>query len=296
EEIKVGSGEYLLDGIMTIPKNVEKPPVVILVQGSGPSDMDETIGANNNKPFRDIAQGLAEKGIATIRYNKRFQQYGDSVTERVTIADEVLDDVSSAIELAKKSDVLDTSRIFVLGHSLGGMLSPKIATDHPEVAGIIALAGSPRHLEDIIYDQNKYFLDLDETISQEDKESMLETVQTYVDQVKNLSEEDLATPILDVTGYYWKSLNEIDTPTLVKNLKIPMLFLQGSADFQVFADKDFVEWQNILKGHENAQFIQYEGLNHLFMQTTGEKDPSDYDYKNNVDHKVIDDIANWILE
>lgn len=296
EEIKVGSGEYLLDGIMTIPKNVEKPPVVILIQGSGPSDMDETIGANNNKPFRDIAQGLAEKGIATIRYNKRFQQYGDSVTERVTIADEVLDDVSSAIELAMKSDVLDTSRIFVLGHSLGGMLSPKIATDHPEVAGIIALAGSPRHLEDIIYDQNKYFLDLDETISQEDKESMLETVQTYVDQVKNLSEEDLATPILDVTGYYWKSLNEIDTPTLVKNLKIPMLFLQGSADFQVFADKDFVEWQNILEGHENAQFIQYEGLNHLFMQTTGEKDPSDYDYKNNVDHKVIDDIANWILE
>lgn len=295
-EITVGTGNYLMDGIMTIPNGVERPPVVILVQGSGQTDMDETIGASNNKPFRDIAHGLAEKGIASIRYNKRYYQYKDNISEEITVYEEILDDVGAAIELAKKSDVLDTTRIYVAGHSEGGMLCPKIATDHPELAGIIVLAGSPRHLEDIIYDQAVFFAEQDEISSKEDIEQYLEMMKANVEQVKNLSDEDLASPILGVTGYYWRSLNRIDTPELVTKLTLPMLFLQGSADFQVYADVDFAEWKTLLDGHENAEFIEYEGLNHLFMPTTGALDTSDYDYKNNVDSQVILDMADWILK
>lgn len=295
-EIKVGTGDYLMDGIMTLPNGVEKPPVVILIQGSGQSDMDETVGACSNKPFRDIAHGLAEKGIASIRYNKRYYQYKDNISEAITINNEYLEDVGAAIELAMKSDVLDTTKIYVVGHSEGGMLCPKIATDHPELAGIIVLAGSPRHLEDIIYDQNVFFLEKNETLSDSEIEQYLETVKANVEQVKNLSDENLASPLLGATGYYWKSLNSIDTPDLVKKLTLPMLFLQGSEDFQVYVDVDFAEWKALLDGHDNAEFIEYEGLNHLFMPTTGVVDVSDYDFKNNVDPQVICDMADWILK
>jgi hypothetical protein len=80
-EITVGDTEEPLDGLLTIPNGVKKPPVVILVHGSGQNDMDETIGAVSNKPFRDLARGLAEKGIASIRYNKRYYQYADNIPE-----------------------------------------------------------------------------------------------------------------------------------------------------------------------------------------------------------------------
>lgn len=293
-EIKVGEGEYLMDGIMTIPEGIDKPPVVIFVQGSGQSDMDETSGACSNKPFRDLAQGLAENKIASIRYNKRYYQYTDSIPDNITVYDEILDDVGAAILLAQQSEELDTSRIYVIGHSEGGMLSPKIAQDHPELAGIISLAGSPRHLEDIIYDQAVYFTQLDETASEDEKQQYLDMMKASVEEVKNLTEDNLATPILGITGYYWKSLNHIDTATIVQQLNLPMLFLQGTADFQVYADVDFLEWQTLLKDHENATFIEYEGLNHLFMPTTGAKDTTDYDSKNSVDAKVINDIAQWI--
>ncbi|MDZ7606573.1 MAG: hypothetical protein U5K79_13515 [Cyclobacteriaceae bacterium] len=59
---------------MTLPKGKNSFPIVLFVHGSGPNDRDETIGPN--KPFRDIAYGLAEKGIASLRYDKRTFVYG----------------------------------------------------------------------------------------------------------------------------------------------------------------------------------------------------------------------------
>lgn len=107
EVIKIGDDEMQVDGRLTLPKNVENPSVVILVQGSGQTDMNETIGAQGNKPFQDIAYGLAEKGIASIRYNKRYYQHPGLATEFITIQDEVLNDVDFTIALAKQDKRLD---------------------------------------------------------------------------------------------------------------------------------------------------------------------------------------------
>lgn len=293
-EITVGDINEPLDGLLTLPSGVSNPPVVILVHGSGQNDMDETIGAVSNKPFRDLAHGLAKNGIASIRYNKRYYQYTDNIPENMTVYDEVLNDVASAILLAKERGDVDASRIYVVGHSLGGMLCPKIALDHEEVVGIISLAGSPRNLEDIIYDQAVYLAQIDETSSEDEKTLYLESIQADVERVKNLTDQELSEPILGCTGYYWKSLLEIDTKTIVTELKIPMLFLQGSADFQVFPNIDFAMWKELLEGNENVSFIQYEGLNHLFMPTTGATDIEDYNTKAKVSNQVIQDISDWI--
>ena len=292
-EIKIGEKEN--DGILTLPDGVEHPPVVILIQGSGQSDMDETIGAAQNKPFRDIALGLADLGIAVIRYNKRYYQYPELADETLTIEDEVLLDASDAIKLATEDTRLNGEQIYILGHSLGGMLAPKIAQENEKVAGIISLAGTPRHLEELIYDQNIALLKSTATLSQEELEKLQEELLKMKQQIKQVTKETLSEPIFGVSGYYWQSLNEIDQAEIAKQLNIPMLFLQGSEDFQVYPETDFELWKEILKGKEKVSFKLYEGLNHIFMKSNGRNDVTEYDIAGTVEQQVIEDIADWIL-
>lgn len=292
KKITIGNGENNVDGILTMPKDVEKPPVVILVQGSGQSDMDETIG--KNKPFKDIASGLAEKGIATIRYNKRFYQYQNLAPKDLTIQDEVLNDVNFAIDFAYNNENLNKEKLYVLGHSLGGMLAPEIAKNNKEVTGIISLAGSPRNLEDIMLDQNKEGLDKMTDLTEEEKAAILGQVQDEVNKVKSLKPNEKADPIFGLNSEYWDSLNKLNVPETVKALDIPMLFLQADADFQVYTDVDFKAWKDILNENNNATFKLYPNLNHLFMQSNGKGDITEYDVEGTVDTAVISDIANWV--
>ena len=142
----------MLPGLLTIPRNTTSFPIVILVHGSGPNDRDETIGPN--KPLRDLAFGLASFGIASIRYDKRTLVYGEKIVSeglKINLETEVLIDVTSAIRLAKSID--GVRDIYIIGHSLGSMLSPKIASENNDVAGIVMMAGNARPLEDLIIEQ-----------------------------------------------------------------------------------------------------------------------------------------------
>lgn len=309
-EVSIGEGDYPLDGLLTLPKGAVKPPVVLLVHGSGQSDMNETIGAAGNAPFADLAHGLAEHGIATLRYNKRYYQYPETAAEDITIYDEVLNDVSEAIRLLAASDEVDAGRIYVLGHSLGGMLAPYIVQENPQLAGMISLAGSPRKLWDVIYDQNMAAIESAELgesetealkgLVREEYDKVL-AVAAAVEEAKNtenmeISEKiDLSEAVFGVSGWYWASLAEIDTERIVSELEVPMLFLQGSADFQVYAGTDFAMWQQLLGERENTAFYLFEGLNHLFMESNGRMDETEYDVEAHVSGEVIDRIAGWIL-
>lgn len=288
QAIRIGEGgDYPVDGILTLPNGATKPPVLILVPGSGTHDWDESIGNGVNKPFRDIAHGLAERGIATIRYQERLAAYPELASERITIQLDSLDDVDAAIAFATGCDQIDTGRIYVLGHSLGGMLAPKIAADHEEIRGILCLAGSPRKLEDIVIDQQ-------ELLGNGDKKVMDE-VRKQAKEVKGLTVES-AGDYLGMPASYWYSLNLIDIPEILKTLKVPMFIAQGSADLQVYADRDYPAWQELLKNRKDVTFKLYDNLNHLFMASTGEKDLSEYNIPSSVDKQVINDMAAWMIE
>lgn len=123
----------------------DRVPVVILVHGSGPSNMDEAIGPN--APFRDLAEGLSRRGVAVLRYDKRTfvcPQFFENAKEGYTYDDETVDDAISAVRLVKdslaKEKTIDPSRIYIVGHSMGGMLAPRIAERSGEVAGLVLLA------------------------------------------------------------------------------------------------------------------------------------------------------------
>lgn len=174
------------------------------------------------------------------------------------------------------------------------MLAPKIAYDNEEISGIISLAGTPRGLEEVIYDQNMVLIDEMDTVSNEEKEELRAAIKEIVESVHSITDDRLEEPLLGATGYYWRSLAQIDTRQILTELNIPMLILQGSDDFQIYEDKDFKEWKELLAGRDNVRFELYEGLNHMFMPAGEAGDITDYDVRANVDEAVIEDIAEWI--
>ena len=131
-------------------------------------------------------------------------------------------------------------------------------------------------------------------LSEEQKEASLESLRQMVESAKAAADLEDAQMLLNVPMSYWASLNAMDTAEAARELTIPMLFLQGTADFQVKMETDFAAWQQALEGHSNAQFQSYEGLNHLFMPTNGKMDASEYETPGQVDSRVIGDIAAFI--
>jgi len=153
QEVQIGMGEWVLPGILSVPVGEGPFAAVLLVHGSGPNDRDETIGPN--KPFRDLAWGLASQGIVVLRYDKRTKVYPEKMRDLVstlTVKEEVIDDALDAVSLLRGIAEVSTQRIVVLGHSLGGYLLPRIAAD-TGIAGLIVLAGLCRPLEDTILNQ-----------------------------------------------------------------------------------------------------------------------------------------------
>ncbi|TVX77597.1 DUF3887 domain-containing protein [Peribacillus simplex] len=291
--IKVGYNEKKLNGLLTLPKGIEKPPVAILIQGSGPNNMDSIIGTGLNRPFADIAHGLADRGIATIRYDKRSYTYPDDVTD---VEAEYLYDAKEAVRLAKKDKRIDSNRIYLIGHSQGGVMGPKIAQDNPEIKGFVSMAGTLRHLEDAILSQTTMRLEQDTTLSNEQKKAELAKTKAEVQKIKKLSSSDKSGVLQGYPTSYWKSLNAIDQVSIAKNLTIPMFIIQGTNDFHLSTQLDYKLWQETLANKNNVSFKLYPGLSHLFMPggAADKFDGSIYNKPAHVDSQVIEDVSEWI--
>ncbi|MGE5327450.1 MAG: alpha/beta fold hydrolase [Deltaproteobacteria bacterium] len=298
--VTVGDGRWQLPGTLSIPNGSGPCPAVVLVHGSGPHDQDETIGPN--KPFKDLAWGLASRGIAVLRYTKRTLKYGNEGSAnpaRFTAMDETVDDARAALALLAASREVDPKRIFLLGHSLGGTLAPRIAEGGTHLDGIIILAGSTRPFGEVLVDQVKYIASLHGTPTGADQKQIqaaeeaarqIESPALMPDAVVNV----LGTPI---RGSYFLDLRSYSPAATAARLKIPILVLQGERDYQVTL-RDFEGWKEALAGNKRATFTVYPGLTHLFMPSaapgSGPATPADYERPGHVSESVIADISKWI--
>lgn len=298
-EIRVGEGSaWPLAGSLCLPRDGGPHAGVVLVHGSGPQDRDETIGPN--KVFRDVAWGLASAGVATLRYEKRTKAYAERLTseqaEAMTIDDEVVDDALRAAELMRKTPGIDASRVFVLGHSLGATLAPRIAQKDPAIAGLVLMAGLTRPLEDTILDQVTYLAGLQGAPGEAER-AQIDDLTRKVARVKDM-DLSVATPRgdlpLNVPAAYWLSLRGYRPAELAAGLAIPMLVLQGGRDYQVTADGDFPAWRAALEGKVGTSLKLYPHLNHAFMPGEGPPSPADYLAPGHVRSDVVSDIVRWI--
>jgi dienelactone hydrolase len=297
-EVQVGQGEWVLPGTLSVPVGVGPFAAIVLVHGSGPQDRDETIGPN--KPFRDLAWGLASQGIAVLRYDKRTKTYPKqtlNVLDSLTVKEEVIDDALAAVTLLRSIPEVDHQRIVVLGHSLGGYVLPRIGAADHGIAGLIMLAGLARTFEDTLLDQFTYIYSLSGTLSLE-QQQQLDQLKKQVALVKS-PDLSLSTPASDlplgVYPAYWLDLRGYHPEEIARELPQPMLILQAEGDYQVTME-DFQIWKSALGDRNNVQFKSYPGLFHLFMPFEGgaKATPAAYNVPGHVIEQVVQDIADWV--
>jgi alpha-beta hydrolase superfamily lysophospholipase len=290
-DITVGPGEWALPGTLGLPKDGPIHAGVVFVHGSGPNDRDETI--NLSKPFRDLAWGLGEQGIATLRYDKRTLVHGAKmVREQVTVKEEVIDDALLALDLLRDQSELKGKPIYLLGHSLGASLAPEIAHRDGHLAGVIMIAAMGRPADEVVLDQFEYLASV--TPDPESRKKIAEMRENV--QAVRKHELDPSTPVLGGdTAAYWYDFMKHDGEVQVRyaaTLPCRLLIIQGGRDYQVTV-KDFEVWEKGLADHKHAICKLFPDLNHLMAAGAGKSTPAEYAVENYVDERVIDLIAAW---
>ena len=303
ENIIVGKGtNYPLHGLLTLPDDTTKPvPAVVFVHGSGASNRDEKVGKLT--PFKDLAEGLAAHGIASVRYDKRSFAYGRKMLKEknITVKEETIEDAVRATQLLRKDGRIDRNRIFIVGHSMGAMLAPRIDAQGGNYCGLILMAGSPYKLEDIILRQNQQAMGGLNKLMQWIAAVQVKKLKKTFAGLYNLTDEEAKKRKFagGTTLYYFKEMGEHPAPGFLKLSRKPLLILQGEKDFQASAAVDFTGYQTLLEGHDNATFKLYPGLNHAFVPALSDdinKARKEYAEERHIGDEVIGDIARWILE
>ncbi len=269
-----------LNGVLTLPEWIEPGPVVILVHGSGPNDMNETLYGNT--VFRDLAYQLAQEGIATYRYDKRTFVDPNSLNHAdATLYDEVINDVEDIYSILKTREDINQEQIYVLGHSLGGMSIPRIAHEI-DAAGYVMMAAPASNFYDLMEYQLNYLANFNGENSE---------LQRQLEQVTELAEGET---VFGVGASYWNDILSYDQLSEASNISVPVLVLQGEEDYQV-PMSEYETWKAIYLENKLWTFISYPGLSHLMMEGNLTKSPDTYyTIKQNVDERIAIDIANFI--
>ena len=293
-DFSVGDGERALPGTLAMPKGNGPFPAVVLVHGSGPQDRDETIGPN--KPFLDIARTLAAQGIAVLRYDKRTKaRPQDFAGGNFGVDDETTNDAVIAVDALRKTDDIDPKRIFVLGHSQGGMLAPRIAAVSGHVAGLILMAAPTRPLLDILIEQNRRLAALNDGKIDDAERAAINAI---IEQVRITRDPKTAATSPTVMGQpagYWRSIEAVDAVSEAQQVRLPMLLLQGARDIQV-VDADWQNWRDAFADDPHATFKLYPKLNHLGIAGEGEGSLTEYQQPGHVDAHLLTDVAAWVKQ
>jgi len=291
-EVTVGSGPLAVPGTLTLPRGRGARPGVVLL-ASGPADRDMTTGPN--KPFKDLAWGLASRGIAVLRFDKVGYAHGQAAAEPgFTMADEYLPHAAAAVRLLSQQPGVDPARVFVLGHSGGGKAAPRVAAAEPSVAGVVILAGDTVPLSQSAVRVARYLAALDPG------PGAAAAAESITRQAARVESADLApaTPAADLlfgwSAAYWLDLRQYDQVAVAAALDRPMLLLQGRRDYQVTVDDDLARWQAGLAHRPDVTIRIYDADDHMFFAGVGASTPADYQVPRHVDAAVIADIADWL--
>jgi len=293
--VTFGDDEWKLPGTLAVPKGAGPFPAVLLVQDFGPIDRDDS-HAVITKPFRDLSDGLASRGVVVLRYEKRLRQYAERMSGKpYTADDETVDDAVTALAFLRAQSAVNPKQVYLVGHGLGGYLSPRIAAEDGKLAGMVVMAANQRPLEDLMLDQLQTLLNSRTNQGgKTDINAELAQAKKTVARIKSLEQNDADAPaIFGLPAAYWLDLKGYDPAAEAKKLSIPILILYGERDFEV-PKADFDLWKSGLAGRTNATTRSYPALNHAFVAGSGPSSEKEYQVPGHVAPEVVDDIAKFV--
>ncbi len=303
EKIIIGEGtEFPLKGMLTLPDDFEKTvPAVVFVHGSGSSNMDEKV--MKLTPFKDLAEGLAKHGIASVRYDKRSFAHGRKMIKKgnLTVREEVIEDAVLASDILKNDPRIDAGKVFIAGHSMGAMLAPRIDAEGGNFRGLILLAGTLDTLEGVLFRQLAEMKNGKSKILGWIASAQEKKFKKSFGKLYELSDEE-AKKIPYAGGvslYYFKEMGEHRAAEYLEKTEKPVLIMQGSGDLQVDVNSDFVGYKKLFGGRNNFSFRLYEGLNHCFVPALYDdisKATKEFSKERHIGEEVLSDIAGWILK
>lgn len=266
QDVTVGSGPLAVPGTLSLPRRPEPRP--------------------------------ASRGVAVLRFDKVTFAHPSEVktAHDFTVADEYVPHALAAVHLLGQHPAVDAERIFLLGHSLGGTVAPRVAASDPSVAGLVILAGGAQPLHWTAVRQIRYLASLDpETAAASDP-----AIEAMSEQARLVDSPDLSpsTPASELPfgtpAPYWLNLRGYDAVAVAAALDRPILILQGGRDYQVTVLDDLARWKTGLAHRADVTFRIYPSDNHFFFPGTGRSTPAECEPAQHVDPAVVPDIAGWL--
>ena len=309
KEITLDAGTgYPVKGMIKMPKGEVKAGIVI-VDGSGPNDMNMTLG--QNKMMKHLSDQLAEKGFAVLRFNKRTYQYGKELAKigmqnKTLIKDEFIDDAAEGLKTLAKEQGIPTDKLFILGHSQSGSYLPVINETAGNLAkGYIILSGTPTNIAELSKKQlEKVIEEGSENADEEQVKMMKQNIKTndeLLKKIETMSDEELNKPEnypFGIPGVYVKDLMKYDPIKLYNDSKLPVFIRIAEFDKQV-PISELELWKNGLDKNENDSIEEVKGANHMMQPSDGKTKlanliTDEYQKDAPIVSSVIDDIAAWI--
>ena len=292
-EVSFGVDPYILSGTLSMPVGDGPFPAAVIVHGSGPQNRDGMVGPL--LAYRDIAVGLASHGIAVLRYDKRTFTYATqiSINDSFTIDSESTDDALHAIDFLRGQVGIDPERLFIIGHSQGGLVTPRILARDSDIAGGILLAAPSRPFSILLAEQLAYIAEVNPEAAEGPQ---AEYLQGLLDQFERVAAGATYEEAFGDFAVYMESLETLDPVAEAREIETPLLILQGERDYQV-TKKDFARWLHPFIIEDRVTLRSFPLLNHFFMDSGDPARlsvPQDYEIPAFVDWAVIETIIRWI--
>lgn len=275
----VAEGEFLeietslgnLAGELKMPEEEEGPhPVMLIIPGSGPTDRNGNSAAGDNDSLKLVAEALAEKGIASVRYDKRGAAKNQKIpgNEEDLTFEQYVEDAEGWIDLLAKDERF--SKIGIIGHSQGS-LEGILAAKSDDIELLISLAGPGRSLDNILIEQ------LQEQLPEnllEESEAILKALKAG-EMVDDISPE-LFSMFRPSVQPFLSSMIKIDPALAITELSKPILIINGENDLQVKAiDAEVLHAANIY-----SDLFILPKMNHVLKDAPDNRDGNMLTYTN----------------
>ncbi len=301
EEVTIARGDFTLAGAITkLPTASGRAPALFFVSGSGAQDRDGLSGGID-LGTHELLDALTAAGFVVLRVDDRGVGKSGGSLVGATLRD-LVDDARACVDFLLARDDVDPQRLFVIGHSEGGVTAPVLACER-SLRGIVLMAAPGRGLTAILREQKRAGLEaaglrgklLDDELAVHAQFLELVTGDEPIDpqQVR----ADYRPALADRA---WLQSHALHDPIAqIAQVKCSVLIVQGEQDVQVSAERDAPALLAALEGagHSDVTLVRLPLLDHLFKKVTSvPPTTADYLRPRPVDPDFLATVTAWLQQ